>query len=231
MNLEALQTIVLLINTVGLLWVFQTVSSSKKTRLKGALILDSCALIDGRILEVVQSGLINDTLVIPDFILSELQLLADGRDNHKRARARYGLEVANTLKRTYENKLVVYTTKHDDYKTDDKLIALAKKLSARICTTDYNLNKVASVQGTSVLNMNELAQSIRTIVLPGEEQSVKIIQKGEGNTQGIGYLADGTLVVVEGARKFIGTTQTVVIDRSLQTIAGKMCFAKIKAKR
>ncbi|HYF96530.1 MAG TPA: TRAM domain-containing protein [Patescibacteria group bacterium] len=192
------------------------------------LILDSCALIDARIVELVQSGFIHGELIIPRFILKELQLLADGTDSQKRERARFGLDIANTLQSNNNAKVSISSQSFPDIKaTDDKLIALAKKLSADLYTTDYNLNKVATVEGVKVLNINELALNMRPLILPGEKKSVKIIQKGSGRNQGVGYLEDGTMVVVENANKLIGKTVEVQINRYHQTESGKMIFANI----
>ena len=215
------------LNSLGITWLVWQQLHTKKTS-TGSIILDSCALIDGRIYEILQAGLITETIIIPQFILRELQMLADGRDTHKRARARFGLEVAEKLRIQLGNKLIILNTAKNTETIDDQLIILAKNQSARLCTTDYNLNKVATIEGIKVLNVNELAQAIRTVLLPGEEQEVRLLQKGEGQGQAVGYLQDGTLVVVDGARKYIGSVQTVVIERSLQTVAGKMCFAKLK---
>jgi uncharacterized protein YacL len=226
MSIDNLQTILITANTLGLGWVLVTAKAGTRVP-AGAIILDSCALIDGRILQIVQARLIVETIIIPNFILAELQLLADGRDTHKRARARFGLENADSLKLIYRDKLKVDASTVKAVSTDDKLLELAKKHTARLCTTDYNLNKVASVQGISVLNINELAQAVRMVMLPGEQQTIKILQKGEGRGQAIGYLPDGTMVVVEAARKYIGSEQTIIIDRSLQTVAGKMSFAHV----
>lgn len=195
------------------------------------LILDSCALIDGRIVELVQSGFIHGELIIPRFILKELQMLADGTDSQKRERARFGLDIANTLQSNNSSKVSIAGQSFPGIKaTDDKLIALAKKLSADLYTTDYNLNKVATVEGVKVLNINELALNMRPLILPGENKQVKIIQKGSGRNQGVGYLEDGTMVVVENASKLIGKTLEVQINRYHQTESGKMIFAERLSK-
>lgn len=192
------------------------------------LILDSCGLIDGRIIELSNAGFIQNELILPEFVLKELQLLADGGDSHKRARARFGLDVIKELKKIDSATL---TINRDEItgtnKTDDKLIILAKKLNADLYTTDYNLGKVAHVEGITVLNINEMALSMRPAVLPGENRKIKIIQKGSGRGQGVGYLEDGTMVVVDNAQKLIGKTIQVEIERYHQTESGKMIFAKI----
>lgn len=198
---------------------------------KRKIILDSCALIDGRIVDLVRTGFVADELVIPKFILSELQMLADGNDVHKRERARFGLEIAAELREYAWVHLTVDETKFPNVPAvDDRLVALAKKLNAVLCTTDYNLNKVASIEGIKVLNVNDLAQNLRPSVLPGEKVEVKITQKGSNPQQGVGYLEDGTMIVVEGAAKAIGSTATVTVDRMHQTVAGKMVFAHAISK-
>jgi uncharacterized protein YacL len=172
---------------------------------KRKLILDSCALIDGRIVEIVNTRFLSDELIIPQFILNELQMLADGNDSHKRERARYGLDIAHQLQDGAPNRVTidrsVFTTQ---IPTDDKLVLLAKKLKGQLYTTDYNLGKVAAVEGVIVLNVNELAQGLRPISLPGETLNIKIIQKGSGRDQGVGYLDDGTMIVVDNAAKHVG---------------------------
>lgn len=192
------------------------------------IILDSCALIDGRIVELVRTGFVADELVIPKFILSELQLLADGNDSHKRERARFGLEIAAELQEYVWARVKISEINFPGVPaTDDKLVKLAKKLRGVLCTTDYNLNKVAAVEGIRTLNVNDLAQSLRPVTLPGEEIRVKIIQKGNNSDQGVGYLEDGTMIVVEGAARAIGSTVSVSVDRMHQTVAGKMVFAHL----
>jgi uncharacterized protein YacL len=196
------------------------------------LILDSCALIDGRIVEIVRSGFVISELVIPQFILSELQMLADGPDSHKRERARYGLDIAHELQDTAPMRVIVDRTVFPSIDaTDDKLVALAKKLRAQLYTTDYNLGKVAAVEGVQVLNVNELSQSLRPITLPGEMLTIKIIQKGSNRDQGVGYLDDGTMIVIEGGAKYVGREMPVSVTRMHQTVAGKMVFGQVKEPR
>lgn len=193
------------------------------------LILDSCGLIDGRIAEVVRTGFMADELVIPQFILSELQMLADGNDSHKRERARYGLDIANELQDSAPVSVSIDRTVLQGIdNTDDKLVALAKKLGAQLYTTDFNLGKVASVEGVRVLNVNELSQALRPVALPGETLSIKIIQKGSNRDQGVGYLEDGTMIVIEGGARFVGRTVPTTVTRMHQTVAGKMVFGQVK---
>jgi rRNA-processing protein FCF1 len=196
---------------------------------RNRLILDSCALIDGRIVEIVRSGFVISELIIPQFILNELQMLADGPDSHKRERARYGLDIAHELQDTAPMRVLVDRTVFPSIDaTDDKLVALAKKLHAQLYTTDYNLGKVAAVEGVQVLNVNELSQSLRPITLPGEMLNIKIIQKGSNRDQGVGYLDDGTMIVIEGGAKYVGREMPVSVTRMHQTVAGKMVFGQVK---
>lgn len=191
------------------------------------ILVDTSVLIDGRIIAVAKSGFIGDTLVIPRSVVGELQYLADNADHDKRARARYGLDVVKDLQNMPQ---VTVEILQDGSKAtegvDERLLTLAKKHSTAICTIDYNLNKVAVVEGIVVLNVNELAQSLRMAYLPGEKMLLELVQKGQDAHQGVGYLTDGTMVVVEHASKLIGQTVEIEFIRSLQTAAGKMMFAK-----
>jgi len=193
------------------------------------IILDSCALIDGRIVEITNSHFVADELVIPQFILNELQLLADGNDSHKRERARFGLDIAHQLQDAAPNKVIIdRTVIQGAAATDDKLVLLARKLNAQLYTTDYNLSKVAAVEGVDVLNVNELAQSLRPVTLPGETLKIKIIQKGSNRDQGVGYLEDGTMIVVDGSARHVGKVVPVTVTRMHQTVAGKMVFGQVQ---
>lgn len=226
--LELIQTI-LIITVIYLLLkksdsVKPGVSSGKGGR---KLVLDTSAIIDGRILEVANAGFAPSQLIIPRFIVNELQLIADSQDPHKRERARFGLDVVQELKDNLQSIVVV--SQHDitdDIATDDKLVKLARKIGADLCTTDYNLNKVAQIEGVKVLNLNELANAVRPVALPGEKKRVKIVQRGSNKDQGVGYMEDGSMIVVEGASRAIGKHVDVQVSRYIQTDAGKMLFAK-----
>lgn len=196
----------------------------KQTR---PILIDTSVLIDGRIIAVAKSGFIGDTLVIPRSVIGELQFLADNADHDKRSRARYGLDVVTELQNMpgVEVEILQDGSKASEG-VDERLLTLAKKHNAAVCTIDYNLNKVAVVEGIRVLNVNELAQSLRMAYLPGEKMLLELVQKGQDSHQGVGYLADGTMVVVEHANKNIGQTIEIEFIRSLQTAAGKMMFAK-----
>lgn len=191
------------------------------------ILVDTSVLIDGRIIAVAQSGFIGDTLVIPRSVIGELQFLADNADHDKRARARYGLDVVKELQAMVHLQVeILQDGSKAEEGVDERLLTLAKKHNAAVCTIDYNLNKVAVVEGITVLNVNELAQSLRMAYLPGEKMLLELVQKGQDAHQGVGYLTDGTMVVVEHANKNIGQTIEIEFIRSLQTAAGKMMFAK-----
>jgi rRNA-processing protein FCF1 len=191
------------------------------------ILVDTSVLIDGRIIAVAQSGFIGDTLVIPRSVIGELQFLADNADHDKRARARYGLDVVKELQSMPHLKVeILQDGSKAEEGVDERLLSLAKKHNAAVCTIDYNLNKVAVVEGITVLNVNELAQSLRMAYLPGEKMLLELVQKGQDAHQGVGYLTDGTMVVVEHANKNIGQTIEIEFIRSLQTAAGKMMFAR-----
>jgi len=201
----------------------------RKPKKQRRLIVDSCGLIDGRIVDLATAGFTPSEIIIPQFILKELQLLADGNDSQKRERARYGLDVARRLQTVNTTEITINREQFPNIKAvDDKLVILARKLSADLYTTDYNLNKVASVEGVKVLNINELALTMRPVALPGEVKRVKIVQKGSGKNQGVGYLEDGSMVVVDNAQKRIGSTVEVEVSRYHQTESGKMLFANLR---
>lgn len=217
--------IILLISVIVLLVKKNSFNLFGKTN-NPKLVLDSCALIDGRIVELVRTGFVPHTLIIPKFIVHELQLLADGGDSQKRSRARFGLDVIRELQ---DSRLCTVVLDEQDFAsilpTDDKLIALAQMRGALLYTTDFNLTKVAEIQDVRVLNVNDLAQNLRPVALPGERKTVKIMQKGSNAKQGVGYLDDGTMVVVENGANNVGRIVEVEISRMHQTVAGKMLFA------
>jgi uncharacterized protein YacL len=226
--MQIIQTILL----VFVAWFLVTKNSDQLARMFGKqrkIILDSCALIDGRVVPIVTGGFVADELIIPQFIINELQMLADGSDSHKRERARFGLDIANQLQDTAPVKVTIDRTVFEGTSAiDDKLVLLAKKLRAQLYTTDYNLGKVAAVEGVKVLNVNELAQNLRPITLPGETLKIKIIQKGSNRDQGVGYLDDGTMIVVDGGARFVSKTVPVTVTRMHQTVAGKMVFGQVR---
>lgn len=193
-----------------------------------SVLVDTSVLIDGRIMSVVQTGFIGDTLVIPRSVIGELQFLADNADHEKRGRARYGLDIVAELQASDKVDVqILQDGAKAEEGVDERLLNLAKKYGAVICTLDFNLSKVATVENIAVLNLNELAQSIRMAHLPGEHMRLELVQKGQDGHQAVGYLPDGTMIVVEHANKLIGQTVDIEIIRSLQTAAGKMMFARL----
>jgi uncharacterized protein YacL len=217
--------IVLLIAILGFLLKQRQPDGIKPSTKSRKMVLDSCALIDGRIVELNKLGFVPEELVVPEFVLHELQMLADGNDSHKRERARYGLDVVKELQEGDSAKVVIDRSITTRQPTDDKLVALAKNLKAGLYTTDFNLNKVADIEGVQVLNVNELAQQLRPTALPGERKMVKILQKGSNPKQGVGYLDDGTMIVVDDAASQLNKIVEVEVTRIHQTTAGKMLFA------
>ena len=191
-------------------------------------LLDTSALIDGRIADVIETGFLEGVLVVPRFVLNELQGVADSSDSLKRQRGRRGMEVLTRLKETGQAKVKIID---DDASgpVDQKLVIVARRRKAAILTTDYNLNQIARLQGVKVLNVNRLAQAIRPVVLPGEVFRVKVIKEGKSYGQGVGYLDDGTMVVVENGRDLIGAETDVSVTSVLQTPAGRMVFTEISS--
>ena len=199
-----------------------------RSNLKGGLLIDTSALMDGRIVTAAQTGFLPTHVVVPRSVINELQLLADQADHEKRSRARRGLDAIKELQGIdYLRVEVVDDGTIGKGGVDERLIDLAKRSGGSICTIDFNLNKAASAMGVRVLNINELAGSIRMAFLPGETISMTLSQKGQSNTQAVGYLADGTMVVVDKAASKLGETVEIEFIRSLQTAAGRMMFAKL----
>ncbi len=193
-------------------------------------ILDTNVIIDGRVADICRTGFLEGPIYVPGFVLDELQHIADSSDGLKRARGRRGLDILNQMRTELPLAVRVYdsTDPNDRDEVDAKLVKLAKKLDGFIVTNDYNLNKVAELQGVRVLNINELANAVKPVVLPGEDMTVQIIKEGKEINQGVAYLEDGTMIVVEGGRRHIGETLEVVTMSVLQTAAGKMIFAAIR---
>lgn len=192
-------------------------------------ILDTSVIIDGRIADICKTGFIEGTLVIPEFVLEELQHIADSSDLLKRNRGRRGLDILNKIQKELDVKVLIYEDKAEESgEVDGKLVKLAKTMRGKVVTNDFNLNKVCELQGVSVLNINDLANAVKPVVLPGEEIVVQVIKDGKEHGQGVAYLDDGTMIVVEGGRDFIGTTMEVLVTSVLQTSAGRMIFAKPK---
>jgi uncharacterized protein YacL len=191
------------------------------------ILVDTSAIIDGRIADIAKTGFIPRRLLIPRFVLNELQYVSDSADNLRRQRGRRGMEVLSELQK--ETSVPVTITDIDVEgirEVDERLVVLARQLSCPILTNDYNLNRVAELQGVTVLNINELANAVKAILLPGETLEMKIIQEGKEYGQGVGYLEDGTMVVIEDGHKYIGKTIEITVTKVLQTAAGRMIFAK-----
>ena len=190
-------------------------------------LIDTSAIIDGRLVDVVKTKFLSGQLVVPKFVLDELQRVADSNDPLKRARGRRGLELVEELKESANGGFVVHEGDYPDLDgVDAKLVRLSNELGAAVITTDFNLNKVAQIQGVEVLNMNDLANALKPAVLPGEAITVKIIREGREYDQGIGYLGDGTMIVVEGGKGLVGREVQVEVTSVLQSSSGKMIFTK-----
>ncbi len=190
-------------------------------------ILDTSVIIDGRIVDICDTSFIEGTLVVPQFILKELQLIADSADGMKRQRGRRGLDVLDHLQKSSRVSVVISEVDFPEVPdVDSKIIECAKSLDARIITNDFNLNKVAQLQGITVLNINELANALKPVVLPGEGMKVFILKEGKEKDQGVAYLDDGTMVVVDNSRRMIGQTIDITVTSVLQTTVGKMIFGR-----
>lgn len=192
-------------------------------------VLDTSTIIDGRIADICQTGFLEGILIVPGFVLSELQRIADSSDSLKRNRGRRGLDILNKMQKEPNVSIRIYDQDFEDIsEVDIKLVRLARILEAKVITNDYNLNKVSELYGVPVLNINELANAIKPIILPGEEVLVHLVKDGKEFGQGVAYLEDGTMIVVDGGRPFIGEEVLVNVTSVLQTAAGRMIFAKPK---
>lgn len=212
---------------------YLTYRSTRLNKIKhDSILLDTSVLIDGRILSIARSGLLTAPLIVPKSVMHELQFMADKADHAKRERARFGLEIIEKLQQIEQIDLsIVDDGATDIHGVDEQLIVLAKRYGARLCTIDYNLNKVARVQSVIVVNINELSHALRTVHLPGETIDVPLVQIGQEKKQAVGYLDDGTMTVVDDARDLVGQTVAVEITRTLQTAAGSMVFAKLVSRK
>ncbi|MER3474531.1 MAG: hypothetical protein C4335_10985 [Armatimonadota bacterium] len=194
-------------------------------------ILDTNVIIDGRIADICRTGFIEGTIYVPGFVIDELQHIADSPDSLRRARGRRGLDILNQMQKERHLEVRTYDDLVDSSEPVDKrLVSLAKSINGVIVTNDFNLNKVAELEGVQVLNVNELANALKPVVLPGEEMRVRIIKEGNQPNQGVGYMDDGTMIVVEGGRDFIDQDVDVMVTSVLQTVAGKMIFASVKSQ-
>lgn len=222
----------LIIGLLGLVAVqtsYLTLHHIKRMKGSGtsAVLIDTSVLIDGRIVAIARSGLISARLIVPRSVVRELQFMADRADHDKRERARFGLDIIEQLQQLPGMNVEVrddgVTSEHG---VDEQLIVLAQRYGAKLCTIDYNLNKAARVQGVDVININEMAHALRVVHLPGEKITVELVQPGQEKKQAVGYLDDGTMVVVDDSREQMGSSVEVELTRVLQTAAGRMMFAK-----
>lgn len=195
-------------------------------------LLDTSVIIDGRIADICNTKFIEDKLIIPRFILKELQQIADSADPIKRNRGRRGLDMLNKIRKSGQVEVKIHEDDFPDIKdVDAKLIKLAKLLTAKVFTNDYNLNKIAELQGVSVLNINELANALKPVMIPGELLEAKVVKEGKEYNQAVAYLDDGTMVVIDNAKHLIGQTAKVLVTSVLQTAAGRMIFARLESQR
>lgn len=208
---------------------FNKSSLPKKTSDIRPKVLDTSVIIDGRLLDICKTKFLEGPLVIPEFVLKELRHIADASDPLKRKRGRRGLDILNKLQTEIDNEVIIDNTDFkDESEVDIKLLKLALKINGMVATHDYNLNKVAIVHGVDILNINALANAVKPVVIPGEEMTVEVVKEGKENNQGLAYLDDGTMIVVEDGKALIGKTVVVVVTTALQTAAGKMIFVKVK---
>ncbi len=227
---------------VGDFWDQQTTRMSRKRRdkqkqkaeeekkkleeeLHNSVVLDTSVLVDGRILEIVKTGFFDKTLVIPSAVMKELHLISDSSKKMKRERGRRGLDIVKKLKS--KTKVIISSIKSQEEGVDDKLLEFAKENKLRLMTQDFNLNKLAQAQGVKILNINELVESVKVSVIPGEKLLVEIVHEGKEKQQGVGYMSDGTMTVVKGAREMIGETVDAKVLRVIQSKAGKIIFCDI----
>lgn len=210
-------------------FVIPYVEFAKQVKGQQPLILDTSVIIDGRISDICETGIIDSKLIVPRFILRELQAVADSSDKLKRNRGRRGLDVLNKLQSAGNVEVQIMETPQikNDEPVDLKLLALAQQLHGRVATNDYNLNKVAKIRNVQIININDLANAMKPVVLPGEAMTVKVIKAGEEPGQGVGYLDDGTMVVIEQGRARVGDTVDVAVTSVLQTSAGRMIFGRL----
>ena len=212
-------------------------AAARRGRLAGSIVpdgarakvLDTSVIIDGRIYDICKTGFLEGRIIVPSFVLKELRHIADSSDPLRRTRGRRGLDILHTMQCELDQQVAIEERDYEDVnEVDLKLLRLADDLGAVLVTNDYNLNKVAAVQNTPVLNINELANAIRSVLLPGEELPLAIVKEGKESGQGVGYLPDGTMVIVENGKKHIGETAGLVVTSALQTSAGRLVFAKLK---
>jgi rRNA-processing protein FCF1 len=213
-------------------FVIPYVEFSKQTKGARPILLDTSVIIDGRIADIAETRILESEILVPRFILSELQAISDSEDKLKRNRGRRGLDILNKLRNNHKVSIRLLDAQvaavEEAPDVDAKLVALAKHMDGRVVTNDYNLNKVAQLRGVDVININDLANALKPVVLPGEAMTVKIIKPGEESGQGVGYLEDGTMVVAEGGREYINAEIAITVTSVLQTSAGRMIFGRVE---
>jgi uncharacterized protein YacL len=213
-------------------FIIPYVEFSKQLKGSKPLVLDTSVIIDGRIADVCDTRIIDTPLIVPRFVLQELQGVADSGDRLKRNRGRRGLDILKRMQGNPKVELQMHEADlpelRDIHKVDERLVVLARSLGARVVTNDYNLNKIAQLQGVEVINLNEVANALKTVALPGETLTIKLVKPGEQMGQAVGYLDDGTMVVVEQGRSYIGQEVTIVVTSVLQMPAGRMIFGRLE---
>jgi uncharacterized protein YacL len=211
-------------------FIIPYVEFSKEVKGVRPCVLDTSVIIDGRIADVAETNIIDGKLIIPKFVINELQAIADSSDRLRRGRGRRGLDILNRLRTAHAQDLEIFDQELSEYANqavDVKLVILAKHLQGKLITNDYNLNKVAKLQGVPVINFNDLANALKPVFLPGERIDVRVVKAGEEQGQGVGYLEDGTMVVIENGRDHINDTVNIAVTSVLQTSAGRMVFGKV----
>lgn len=208
----------------------KNMQANKRRKRGKSKILDTSVLIDGRILDILGTGFVEGDIIIPGFVLKELQALSDSSDNLKRARGRRGLDLVKELQDNKRLEIIILNKEINKPDVDSKLIELAKHMDADILTMDFNLNKVATIQGVKVLNINELSNSLKVVVLPNELLTIELIKKGDRDGQAVGYLEDGTMVVAEDGKDSVGKTVKLLVTSVFPTAAGRMIFGRIYKK-
>ena len=207
-------------------FIIPYVEFAKQVRGNRPIVLDTSVIVDGRILDIIETQVIQGLIIVPRFVLDELQTIADSADKMKRARGRRGLDILQKLQGNDKAEIHVEDRDAEGLNVDQKLIGLSAQMQGRLMTNDFNLNKIATLRGVDVINLNDLAKALRPVVLPGEHLTVKLVKPGESSTQGVGYLEDGTMVVVENGRTHVDHLVDLVVTSTLQTSAGRMIFGK-----
>jgi uncharacterized protein YacL len=219
--------LIVFIYALAITFFYARKSRPNVIRNKEIVVVDTSVLIDARISEIAKTGFVSGTLIVPKFVLDELQGISDSKNHVRRQKGRRGIKILKELQKNPLFKVDITSDPYPDIdEVDDKIVQLAKDKKAKIMTVDYNLNRIADIQGVHTLNVNELANSIKPAVIPGEKVKIKVVQKGKERNQGVGYLDDGTMIVVESGRKFLNKKVSVEVSRILQTDAGLMIFAR-----